>query len=865
MEKKQVVIEIDADATGAEQAFTNIKTELKAANLELIKMQSQFGDYSEQAVKAAKKVAELRDKIQDAKETADLFDPGKKLQAVIGAAGSVAAGFSVATSAMALFGEESAELEKTLIKVNAAMAMASGLQQLADSAKDFQRLGAMAKQAFQVIKAGIGSLGIGLFVIALGTIVANWDAIRKAMIETFPILEDTGKMFNTLKQVFFGVGQALISYLITPFKTFFKLIQGDFKGALNEVLNGFNVIKNYEKGASAERQKQAEQASKERLELWIKEAEDQLAIQKALGKATYDEELKILNAKKQLNLNNVEELKKINQQIKILQATKSIEDRKRHEEELKRQEELTKKRKEQFLEFSGFRSELNELSKQISESIDEIFNPKQTLTGGLSERTNSALSELKKFEVELTKMKDRRDKILTDLQTVAPEDKQLLKDELIELDDMLKDGYRNLSNLSDNFITMHNIEFKNRKESITNIKEYDKAFESLSMTMSDMAFIVSENNILATEKQKEGVSEIRKKEIEEQIKNNNIQISIYKNFIDQIKKEDIKRYEDTKLINKLIYDAELLEQQGFHSESLKLRKKAFEKQTEFENNDLSTKSTNALAILEDLNKKVAEFNKDERTIDEYIKLTSQQLDAQKIANETELAYRTKLNNDNLQLKRFDNDIQLALTRERLDAEFMLEEEAFNRKMALHQSFADFASNLNDESLIKNKEIRLGLLAIEKGLAISQVVMGANRAISQARFNLSQVPAVIGAAPNPMYPVQAASTAKNILTTKITSGLAIANILATGLKGAKSIMGSGSSGGSDISGGATVIQGGSGGTVAPQFNIVGSSNTNQLAEAIAKAQGKPVRSYVVGSDVTTQQSLDRNRINNSTFL
>ena len=49
---------------------------------------------------------------------------------------------------------------------------------------------------------------------------------------------------------------------------------------------------------------------------------------------------------------------------------------------------------------------------------------------------------------------------------------------------------------------------------------------------------------------------------------------------------------------------------------------------------------------------------------------------------------------------------------------------------------------------------------------------------------------------------------------------------------------------------------------PQFNMVGTSGVNQLAQSVS--QERPLRAYVVGSDVTTQQELDRNRVNTSTF-
>jgi hypothetical protein len=44
---------------------------------------------------------------------------------------------------------------------------------------------------------------------------------------------------------------------------------------------------------------------------------------------------------------------------------------------------------------------------------------------------------------------------------------------------------------------------------------------------------------------------------------------------------------------------------------------------------------------------------------------------------------------------------------------------------------------------------------------------------------------------------------------------------------------------------------------PSFNVVGSSDTNQLAQAIGEDNKKPVKAFVVSGDVSTAQSLDRN--------
>ena len=45
--------------------------------------------------------------------------------------------------------------------------------------------------------------------------------------------------------------------------------------------------------------------------------------------------------------------------------------------------------------------------------------------------------------------------------------------------------------------------------------------------------------------------------------------------------------------------------------------------------------------------------------------------------------------------------------------------------------------------------------------------------------------------------------------------------------------------------------------APSFNIVGAGTENQLAQVISERERRPLRAYVVGKDITSQQELDRN--------
>ena len=93
---------------------------------------------------------------------------------------------------------------------------------------------------------------------------------------------------------------------------------------------------------------------------------------------------------------------------------------------------------------------------------------------------------------------------------------------------------------------------------------------------------------------------------------------------------------------------------------------------------------------------------------------------------------------------------------------------------------------------------------------------------------------------------------------IQKAVASAAVLASGLKTVqqiksvpkpKGVKGGGAAGGGSPSGGR-----------APAFNIIGGNGgTNQLADTIAEQTNKPSRSYVVSSDVTTAQELERNTI------
>lgn len=158
-----------------------LKSQLKEATVSLQAARQKFGEFSEEAINAANKVAAIKDEIEAAGEQAALFDPGKRFQALTTAASTAAAGISAVSGAMALFGGQSEDVAKTLQKVQGAMALSQGLSQL----KDIGKVGEQLKISFKGLTAGVDgfkkaliSTGIGALVVAVGLLVAYWDDIK---------------------------------------------------------------------------------------------------------------------------------------------------------------------------------------------------------------------------------------------------------------------------------------------------------------------------------------------------------------------------------------------------------------------------------------------------------------------------------------------------------------------------------------------------------------------------------------------------------------------------------------------------------------------------------------------------------------
>lgn len=189
-EENKIVLEVDVKP---------LKKQLREATQELQLARQQFGEYSDEALKAAQKVAMIRDEIESANEAAQLFDPGKRFQALTTAASTAAAGIAAVQGAMALFGNESEDVEKALLKVQGALALSQGLSQL----KDIGKVGEQLQISFRALTASVNNFkaalittGIGALVVSVGLIVAYWEEIKDLVSGTSARIQKQNDLLN---------------------------------------------------------------------------------------------------------------------------------------------------------------------------------------------------------------------------------------------------------------------------------------------------------------------------------------------------------------------------------------------------------------------------------------------------------------------------------------------------------------------------------------------------------------------------------------------------------------------------------------------------------------------------------------------
>jgi membrane protein involved in colicin uptake len=251
--------------------------------------------------------------------------------------------------------------------------------------------------------------------------------------------------------------------------------------------------------------------------------------------------------------------------------------------------------------------------------------------------------------------------------------------------------------------------------------------------------------------------------------------------------------------------------------------------------------------LKDINKRYDE-EKENRLADTNVK--KEELDYQRRKLEIESIAQTESEKLNLIAKLNEEHNAKMIDAKKADADKQLEIEqaVAAAKLAIQNSQLDNISNgiaVIQNLGIKSKALQKGLMIAESAAGIAKIVINTQAANSAAALKYA------------LLPGGQALAAAEITANKVGAGIGIAANLVSTSKALSALGGGGSAGGGSQ---------GTGGSAPtpPQFNIVGQSGTNQLAQTIAGQQNKPIEAFVVSSAVTSSQALDRNRVRTATF-
>ena len=180
----------------------SLRSQFKEAMAELTKLQNQAGATSKEIANAAKKAAEIKDRIADAKGTIDAFNPDAKFKSFGQAISGVAGAFAAAQGAFALFGIESENVQKQILKVQGALALTQGLNAALESIEGFKNLAKVIREdvisSLVTLKGALIATGIGVFSVALGYLIGHWTELTNKLITSFPILSKIGDAIGNI-------------------------------------------------------------------------------------------------------------------------------------------------------------------------------------------------------------------------------------------------------------------------------------------------------------------------------------------------------------------------------------------------------------------------------------------------------------------------------------------------------------------------------------------------------------------------------------------------------------------------------------------------------------------------------------------
>jgi hypothetical protein len=222
---KEIALKVTTDTSQTTSAFKSAKDELKQTQKALVEMALAGKQGTAEFRAMEQRAGQLKDTISDVnKRVNNLANDTPKLQLLTQAATGIAGGFAVAQGAAALFGDENEDVQKAIMKTQAAMAILNGVQSIANVLNKDAALGDMvAAKAKGVFTAAVGassgalkifrlaliSTGIGAVVVAVGMLVANFDKVTEAVTKFVSGSPALTRVLKFIGDTFTSIGESL--------------------------------------------------------------------------------------------------------------------------------------------------------------------------------------------------------------------------------------------------------------------------------------------------------------------------------------------------------------------------------------------------------------------------------------------------------------------------------------------------------------------------------------------------------------------------------------------------------------------------------------------------------------------------------
>ncbi len=204
-------IGITLKVDGVEQSIKSVnelEETIQSLNEEL--KQEDIG--SARFKKLSGELQNARSELKTFEKTFEGLEPQQKAEAFVKLGEGIAGAFAIGAGALGLFGGESEKLAEIQTKVQSAIAISIGVRQLAEARlqatlalriaqeKAYQAVQAIttlvvgtSTGALKAFRIALASTGIGLIIIAIGLLVANWDKLTGAIFGSVSQLDKAKK------------------------------------------------------------------------------------------------------------------------------------------------------------------------------------------------------------------------------------------------------------------------------------------------------------------------------------------------------------------------------------------------------------------------------------------------------------------------------------------------------------------------------------------------------------------------------------------------------------------------------------------------------------------------------------------------